>query len=169
MKYKRFEDLPVWQAAIKFAVRVFALTAKQNFRGRASLRDQIERAAVSISNNVAEGFERGTTPELLTFLYIARGSAGESRSMLCLFTEMPEFDDLRSEISNLRSLAESISRQLAAWANSLQNSDIKGPRYLTDKARRQSQAACEREEFLEELRRIQEEAIAKREKVQPDE
>jgi len=48
-----------------------------------SLRDQIERAALSVSNNVAEGFERGTTNELLMFIYIARGSAGEVRSMLC--------------------------------------------------------------------------------------
>jgi four helix bundle protein len=46
------------------------------------LRDQLERAALSVSNNIAEGFERGTTNELLAFLYIARGSAGEVRSMM---------------------------------------------------------------------------------------
>ncbi|HEV2492399.1 MAG TPA: four helix bundle protein [Terriglobia bacterium] len=51
------------------------------------------RRGVSVSNNIAEGFERGTTPELLTFLYIARGSAGEVRSMLCLIEGIPEFAD----------------------------------------------------------------------------
>ncbi|MFY9573111.1 MAG: four helix bundle protein, partial [Blastocatellia bacterium] len=80
MKYKRFEDLPVWKTAIEFAVRVYALTPKEEFKGHGSLRDQLERAAVSISNNISEGFERGTTQELLTFIYIARGSSGEARS-----------------------------------------------------------------------------------------
>jgi four helix bundle protein len=135
MRYKRFEDLPVWKAAIEFAAKVYALTARDEFRGHGSLRDQIERAAVSISNNVAEGFERGTTQELLTFIYIARGSAGEARSMLCLLDLLPDFANLKSEISNLSSLAVSISRQLGAWANSLQNSEIKGQRYITETRR----------------------------------
>jgi len=161
LKYKRFEDLPVWKAAIEFAVRVYELTAKQEFKGHGSLRDQIERAAVSISNNIAEGFERGTTQELLTFIYISRGSAGEARSMLCLLDLLPNFANLKSEISNLRSLAVSISRQLGAWANSLQSSEIKGQRYVTQKTRQASQAARQREEFLEELRRMQEDRIDK--------
>lgn len=91
MTYERFEQLPVWQAAIKLGQQVYALTKAAPFRRQPSLRDQIERAAVSISNNIAEGFERGTTQELLTFLYIARGSAGEVRSMLCLMEGIPEF------------------------------------------------------------------------------
>jgi four helix bundle protein len=115
---------------------------------------QIERATVSISNNIAEGFERGTTQELLTFLYIARGSAGEVRSMLCLIERSPAFADLKSEISDLKSRAESISRQLRAWAESLQDSKIKGQRYLTEKAKRSSRVARDREEFLRELEQI---------------
>jgi 23S rRNA-intervening sequence protein len=63
MKYQRFEDLPVWRAAIELAVRVYELTAKPNFKGHADLKDQMERSSVSISNNIAEGFERGTTQE----------------------------------------------------------------------------------------------------------
>ena len=111
MTYQRFEELPVWTDAIDLAVKIYELTEKENFKGKYSLRDQIERAAVSISNNIAEGFERGTTQELLTFLYIARGSAGEVRSMLCLFERIPAF-------SNLKPKAESISRLLRAWADS---------------------------------------------------
>ena len=112
MKYKRFEDLPVWQDAIELAVRVFAFTARPIFRRYPGLRDQIERSSVSISNNIAEGFERGTTPDLLTFLYISRGSCGETRSVLCLCERLPGFLDLKSEISDLKLRAESISRQL---------------------------------------------------------
>src|SRR5271157_2204168 len=126
MKYERFEQLPVWQAGIDLAVAVYAMTEKPAFERRYSVRDQIERAAVSVSNNIAEGFERGTNQELLTFLYIARGSAGEVRSMLCLLQGMLPFRNLESEIRNLRTKTESISRQLGAWARSLQDSDSKG-------------------------------------------
>ncbi|HEX5706877.1 MAG TPA: four helix bundle protein, partial [Pyrinomonadaceae bacterium] len=113
-------------------------------------------ASVSVSNNNAEGIERGTTNELLSFLYIARGSAGEVRSMLCLLERLPKFDDLKFEISNLKLAAENVSRQLRAWADSLQNSEIKGQRHLNEKVRKRSQAQREREEFLEELRRVRE-------------
>lgn len=91
---------------------------------------------LSVSNNIAEGFERGTTNELLAFLYIARGSAGEVRSMLRLLLRRPWMKDFKSEISNLISLAESCSRQLRAWADHLQNSDIQGQRHLNQSLRR---------------------------------
>ena len=152
MKYKRFEELPVWQAAIQLAERVYVLTSRPAFRRHRTLRDQLERAALSVSNNIAEGFERGTTQELLTFVYIARGSAGEVRSMLCLLDRMAVFADPRSEISDLKSKAESISRQLHGWADSLQNTQIKGPRYLTTKVRKFEERKRGREEFLKELR-----------------
>src|SRR6476620_3386649 len=154
MKYRRFEELPVWREAVELAVRTFALTAMRCFRGHSGTRNQLENAVVSISNNIAEGFERGTTNELLNFLYISRGSAGETRSMYCLIERLPKFHDLRSEISDLRSKAESISRQLRAWADSLQNTEIRGTRYLNDKSRRIEQQRREREEFLAELEQI---------------
>jgi len=154
VRYERFEQLPVWQASIDLAVQTYAMTSKPAFRGQRSLRDQIERAAVSISNNIAEGFERGTNQELLTFLYIARGSAGETRSMLCLLERMPVFGDLESEILNLKSRAEGISRQLGAWIRTLRDSDLEGQRYVTEKTRRVTQARQEREEFLKKLEQI---------------
>jgi four helix bundle protein len=154
MKYSRFEELPVWKDSIELAVRVFALTALPVFKRYRSVRDQIERASMSISNNVAEGFERGTTKETLTFLYISRGSSGETRSILCLCELLPGFADLRSEISDLKARAEKISRQLRAWCEFLQNSDIPGQRYLTTRTRNQSKIAREREEFLKELQEI---------------
>src|ERR1700730_14080811 len=156
MKYRSFEELPVWKDAIELAVRVFALTGKPCFRYHAGTRNQLENAAVSSSNNIAEGFERGTTQETLTFLYVSRGSSGEVRSMLCFLERAPGFEDLRSQIPDLKSRSLSISRQLRAWTDSLQNSDIRGQRYLNDKSRRSTKESQEREEFLEELRRVRE-------------
>jgi len=154
MKYSRFEELPVWKDAIELAAKVYQLTSGAAFKGRYSLKDQLERSAVSVSNNIAEGFERGTTQETLTFPYISRGSAGETRSVLCLCEHLSGFSHFRSEISDLKTRAESISRQLRRWAESLQNSDIRGQRYLTNKTRSKTKEAKEREEFLKELEEI---------------
>lgn len=143
--YQRFEELPVWQEAIRLAegCEDFLEAAKE--RITFSKRDQLDRASLSVSNNIAEGFERGTTNELLAFLYIARGSAGEVRSMLCFFERRPALANFRAQISNLKSSAESCSRQIRAWAGSLQNSDITGPRNLNDRTRAQYQKRKARE------------------------
>jgi four helix bundle protein len=154
MRYTRFEDLPVWKLAIELAVDVYELTAKPQFKSRYSLRDQIERAAVSVSNNIAEGFERGTNNELLAFLYISRGSAGEVRSMVCLFDRIPEFRELRSDFPGIKTKAESCSRQLKAWIQSIQDSSFKGERYVNSQTKRKAQAALERDQFMKELAEI---------------
>jgi four helix bundle protein len=154
VRYERFEQLPVWQASVELALATYGMSAQPAFRRQRSLRDQMERAAVSVSNNIAEGFERGTNQELLTFLYISRGSAGEVRSMLCLLERMPAFGNLESEILNLKSRAESISRQLGAWIRTLRDSEMKGQRYVTEKTRRATQARQEREEFLRKFEQI---------------
>ncbi|MGH7943663.1 MAG: four helix bundle protein [Opitutaceae bacterium] len=87
--YQRFEDLPVWQSAAELYDKTNDFLDRAPPRLSHSFRDQLERATLSISNNIAEGFERGTTNELLAFLYIARGSAGEVRSMLTLLSRRP--------------------------------------------------------------------------------
>lgn len=139
MTYERFEDLPVWQKAAELYELTEELLENENFKVTRGFRDQLDRAALSVSNNIAEGFERGTTNELLAFIYIARGSAGEVRSMLTLKSRRAGkagwLANLKSQISNLQSVAESCSRQLRGWADALQNSDIRGQRHLTDKSR----------------------------------
>ncbi|HEU4765797.1 MAG TPA: four helix bundle protein [Pyrinomonadaceae bacterium] len=151
MKYGSFEELPVWRDAIELAILIFDLTSQPAFKGYYSVKDQLERAGVSVSNNIAEGFERGTTPETLTFLYISKGSSGEVRSLTYLLEHLGAFATLRSQVLNLRSRAAGISRQLHGWCSSLQNTEIKGHRYLTDKSRRIEKARRDREEFLKEL------------------
>ena len=82
--YRRFEELPVWQLSVDLAAKMFPWTSNSLFRGKGDLANQLQRATLSISNNIAEGFKRGSTNDLLKFVYIARGSAGEVRSMLCV-------------------------------------------------------------------------------------
>jgi len=167
MQYKRFEDLPVWQDAAELARLMYEFTELEPFRRHPGLRDQLERAALSISNNIAEGFERGTTSELLSFLYIARGSAGEVRSMLTVLAGWRKFSDLKSQIANLRGRSERVSKQLYGWIESLKNSEIPGQRRLDDQARKRYTRRKDREEFFDELQRIRG-AAAQEKKRDPD-
>ena len=79
---KTFEDLDAWKRGRELSGRIYDLTKKQEFAKDYGLKDQIRRAAVSAMTNVAEGFERGTNKDFVKFLFIARASAGEVRSLL---------------------------------------------------------------------------------------
>ena len=162
MKFTRFEEIPVWQAGIELSTRLFALTEDPAFRRRGDIANQLQRAALSVPNNIAEGFERGTTQELITFLYYARGSAGEVRSILCVTERIPAFAHLRPGIAELKSAAESISRQLRAWAQTLQDSALPGQRYLTGRSKLQYEQRKRGDAFLEELRKLTADAARKR-------
>ncbi len=76
---QRFEDLICWQKSRELAKGVYKAFKHCTDYG---FRDQIQRAAVSVVSNIAEGFERGTKQEFLNYLYIAKGSAGEVRAQL---------------------------------------------------------------------------------------
>ncbi|MFH0755159.1 MAG: four helix bundle protein [bacterium] len=108
MTIEKFEDIISWQKSKELAFLIYAiLKDNRDF----SFRDQIQRAIISISNNIAEGFERKSNKELKQFLYIAKGSCGEVRSMLYIALELKyisqkkfdEFYDLSLEISKLLS------------------------------------------------------------------
>jgi four helix bundle protein len=79
---RRFEDIVAWQMGRELASTIYALTKVPVVAKDFAFVDQIRRAAVSIMNNIAEGYERGTNKDFAKFLFIARGSAGEVRSML---------------------------------------------------------------------------------------
>lgn len=155
MTYDAFEDLPVWQEAARLYELTDEFLEQAPARLRASFRDQLERAVLSVSSNIAEGFERGTKNELLQFIYIARGSAGEVRSMLSLLAGRPWAKEWRTAILAMKSCAIMCSRQLRGWADSLQNSNIQGQRHLNRASRREyeskARAAAAQKRLLEML------------------
>ncbi len=101
---KRFEDLIAWQKAKELVLLVY-----REFRSCKdhSFRDQIQRAAVSIMNNIAEGFERQTNKELRNFFYIAKGSAGEVRSMVSLALDLGYIEQGASDVLVEKTIEES--------------------------------------------------------------
>ena len=147
--YKSFEDLPVWSLAIDLAAEVFELTRHDAFKYRGDLVNQIRRSSLPVSNNIAEGFERGTTSDLINFLYIARGSCGETRSMLRFATKLAGMDPVESGIDAAAQHCERVSKQLYGWIESLKHTSIEGQRRLTDQVRGQYAADALREEFRE--------------------
>ena len=106
----RFEDLLVWQKAIELVKQVYLLTADGPLNRDFGLRDQLRRAAVSIPTNIAEGFERYSRKEYLQFLSIAKGSAGEVRSLLRVALEVRYLEELR--YNALRTKVLELSRDL---------------------------------------------------------
>jgi four helix bundle protein len=121
-KYEHFEDLPVWQEAARLYNTVLDLLEEPGVPLTPGFRNQLDRASLSVSNNVAEGFERSTTNELLSFIAIARGSAGEVRSMMAVVKNRPKLKRYLSALQRIRTLAESCARQLTGagpvrWTN----------------------------------------------------
>jgi four helix bundle protein len=110
-KIECFEDLFIWQKAIEFAKEIYIATEKRGLKNDFGLRDQMRRAAVAISCNIAEGFERRSRKEYLNFLNIAKASAGEVRSQLFLALELKYVD--RSEHEKLREQAKFLSGSIS--------------------------------------------------------
>ena len=114
MAVKRFEDLLVWEKSQDFAVLIY-----KNFSNLKdySFKDQISRASVSVSNNIAEGFDRRTNPDFVRFLYIAISSNSEARSMLYL-SERLEYLPL-DKIKELIEMSNEICRMLYGLIKSM--------------------------------------------------
>ncbi len=125
---KTFEELPVWQAGRELVRQVYAFTRRPPVVLDAGYCDQIQRAAVSVTNNIAEGHERDTTVELVLFLFYAKGSAGEVRSLLWNAGDIGYLP--APAAADLRDLARNISHQLRGWIASMQTPDFNpGPKY----------------------------------------
>jgi four helix bundle protein len=146
-KYQTFEELPVWREAAKLYNRVLDLLEESNLPLSSGFRNQLDRAALSVSNNVAEGFERLTTNELISFLAIAKGSGGEVRSMLAVVKDRPRLRSFIGRLREIQQLAESCGRQLGAWMSSIQDSPVQGKRRLDARTRQTKDTRQAAEEF----------------------
>ncbi len=110
MKYNYFEDLPVWQQSRAFVGHVYSLiNTNINLRKDFSLVDQLKRASYSIMLNIAEGFERGGNKEFANFVNIAKGSAGEVRSILYILLDNSYISKEKFEITKKEILEISTS------------------------------------------------------------
>jgi len=106
MRITKFEDLKIWQIALKITKEIYDITSKKEFSKDFSLRDQIRRAIISVSSNIVEGFEKNNNNEFIRFLKIAKGSIGEVRNQLYIalavkYIEQDEFDKLNNELIEL--------------------------------------------------------------------
>ncbi|MCE4217116.1 four helix bundle protein [Aquirufa antheringensis] len=125
MKIRTFEDLLVWQKSIVHSVELykrFQLNTDFGFK------NQIQRASISISNNIAEGFERGSDRDFRRFLFIAQGSCSEVKSMIFIavklkYINQDEFDIIYAQLTE-------IGRMLFGLMKTLNSSEIR--KYRSD-------------------------------------
>ncbi len=127
MAAKYFEDLEAWKEARRLTNKIYAATRSPGFSKDFGLRDQIQRAVVSIMSNIAEGFERGGNQEFVQFLYIAKGSCGEVRSLLYVALDQGYITrELFVEMSNS---SKRLSGMLAGLIDYLKGSRMRGEKY----------------------------------------
>ncbi|MEH2289256.1 four helix bundle protein [Nostoc sp.] len=119
-KIETFEDLKVWQKGIDLVKQIYLRTKEGELSKDFGLRDQLRRASVSIPTNIAEGFERYSRKEYLNFLNIAKGSAGEVRSLLRVALEVGYLD--QPTYTQLSNQAIELSRMLSNQIQSINQS-----------------------------------------------
>lgn len=107
---KTFEDMEVYKKARELCNLIYRMDNEKYFKDY-GFKDQIQRASVSIMNNIAEGFERGSNKDFIRFLYYSKGSVGEVRSLLNLAKDLNYINDL--DYRNKYSLCIEISQQVA--------------------------------------------------------
>lgn len=95
MKIERFEDIKAWQLAKDVVVEIYRISRHSQLVKDFALKEQIQKAAVSVMSNIAEGFERESRKEFIQFLIIARGSCAEVKSLLYLILELEFIDKIK--------------------------------------------------------------------------
>lgn len=117
-KFKSFEEINSWQKSRIFNKKIYLITENSNFKNDFDFVRQIRRASLSISSNIAEGFERNTDKEFVYFLYVAKASAGEVRSQLYLAFDLEyiikeEFEMLLESITEISKLLSGFIKYLS--------------------------------------------------------
>src|SRR5688572_25515953 len=117
--YKRFEDLEVWQSARGLCKALNDVINPDWFKIDKSIKDQIQSSSGSIMDNIAEGFERGSSREFVQFLGYSKGSCGEFRSQLYRALDKKLIDQKTHD--DLMNLSESVAKQLRGFISYLNN------------------------------------------------
>jgi len=115
MSIQTFEDIEAWKKSRILVSDIYGIFSQMKDYG---FRDQIQRAAVSVMNNIAEGFERKSDKELKNFLFIAKGSSGEVRSMLYValdlgYINQRKFDTLYEQSVEISKMLSGFIKRLA--------------------------------------------------------
>jgi four helix bundle protein len=158
-----FEELHIYQRATELTNEIYSLTRNAQFAKDYSLVDQIRRASVSIMSNIAEGFERGSKPEFIQFLFIAKGSCGEVRAQLQIahdqgYLPNPDYD-------RLRDLAKLTGGMISNFIAHLQKTEYQGEKF----SRPKRQYAQQVQERIRQVREAQEVNIRAREEKEKKE
>ena len=124
---RRFEDIEAWKKGRALRKAIYRLTNRGECAKDYALKDQIRRAAISVSSNIAEGFERGGNREFLQFLSNAKGSCGEVRDQL--YVALDECYVSEMEFNSLQEACLEVGRLIAGFMHYLRTSEMRGPKY----------------------------------------
>ncbi len=127
MKIEKFEDIIAWQKSRELTKDIYAITSLGFFEKDYTLKEQIRRSSISISSNIAEGFERGGNKEFIYFLYIAKASCAELRSQLYIALDLGYTNEI--QFQEIYNKAVEINKIITGLINYLKSSDIKGNKY----------------------------------------
>jgi len=127
MTVSNFEDLPIWQKARALSKVIFEITNVDPISKDFRFRDQIRASAGSVADNIAEGFEREGNKEFIQYLYIAKGSCGETRSQTYRAFDNQYINE--EQLEQLTEKTKEISIDIANFIKYLKNSGLKGNKY----------------------------------------
>ncbi|MGE0772998.1 MAG: four helix bundle protein [Cyclobacteriaceae bacterium] len=128
--FKTFEDIEAWANARKLAHKIYLLANEGSFSRDFRLRDQVNDAAGSIMDNIAEGFERDGVKEFIQFLSISKGSCGEVRSQL--YRALDRGHISQEDFEEIKREAIHIGRQIAKLMSYLKSTGWRGSKFVNE-------------------------------------
>lgn len=146
---RSFEDLACWQMARELTNEIYRITKDKKQYSDWSLANQIQRASVSVMSNLAEGFERGSREDQVTFYYIAKASCGEVRCQLYISYDQGYIS--KDELDKLLSLCRRTSAAVYRFIECIKVSEFKGLRYRNSVVEEQKLKQKEFDKYLQDI------------------